>query len=60
MAEGSRMAERRRSNPLFILTKDVVYRITYAGLEPELGIKPRLLVYETSRLSLADSGNGGS
>ena len=49
-------SRRRRLNPLYILTKDVVYRITYVGLEPELGIKPRLLVYETSRLSLADSG----
>jgi len=47
-------------NPLFVLTKNVVYRITYAGLEPELGIKPRLLVYETSRLIVGGLGLGGS
>lgn len=34
----------------------MVYRITYAGLEPELGIKPRLLVYETSRLIVGGLG----
>ena len=45
---------------MVILTKDVVYHITYAGMEPELGIKPRLLVYETSRLVLGGLGLGGS
>ena len=49
-------SRRWRSNPLFVLTKNVVYPITYAGLEPELGIKPRLPAYEAGRLSLADTG----